>query len=54
METYCIPENKTIEGVANQNMAKIKKRKEAQRAYEQARDEGRKAALLEQDRPNFC
>jgi len=32
--------------------AKIKKRDEARRDYEQARDEGRSASLLEQQRPN--
>ncbi|OPY14869.1 MAG: Vault protein inter-alpha-trypsin [Syntrophus sp. PtaB.Bin075] len=32
--------------------AKIKKREEARRDYEQARDEGRSASLLEQQRPN--
>jgi Ca-activated chloride channel family protein len=32
--------------------AKIKKRDEARREYEQARDEGKRASLLEQQRPN--
>jgi Ca-activated chloride channel family protein len=32
--------------------AKIEKREEARRAYEQARDEGKSASLLEQQRPN--
>ena len=32
--------------------AKVKKRDEARRDYEQARDEGRSASLLEQQRPN--
>ena len=36
---------KVIKGV-------VKKKEEARREYEQARDEGRKAGLLEQERPN--
>jgi len=32
--------------------ARIRKREEARQAYEQARDEGRSASLLEQERPN--
>ncbi len=37
--------DRTIEGV-------IKSREEARQAYEQARDEGKRAALLESERPN--
>jgi Ca-activated chloride channel family protein len=55
---FPLPDSSAVDGFSFQVgeriiVGEIKKREEARKAYEQARDEGRKAALLEQERPNL-
>ncbi|MCH7688039.1 MAG: VWA domain-containing protein [Planctomycetes bacterium] len=55
---FPLPENAAVDGYSFQIGERVirgvvKTREEARKAYEQARDEGRKAALLEQERPNI-
>jgi Ca-activated chloride channel family protein len=54
---FPLPENAAVDAYSFQTgetviTGEIKRREEAHKAYEQARDEGRKAALLEQERAN--
>lgn len=54
---FPLPENSAVDRYSFQVgerliVGEVKRREEARRAYEQARDEGRKAALLEQERAN--
>lgn len=55
---FPMPENAAVDGYSFQIgetviQGVVKKREEARQEYEQARDEGRKGALLEQERPNI-